>query len=299
MGRVWPLQMPPAPKAVLISLADQANDDGECWPAVGTIALRTCLHERTVRKCLVWLQDRGALRIRTMARQCGRTRVNVYIITPGGYSAPEQANAAPADERPDPAPAAAARLDQAPNSGPEPPATPWPTDTLSHGHPVPRPATPWPTATQTINEPIPIPPIPPEGASPGGEGGGARAAKRPGRPAQPPTELATWLRACAERGERPIPPDDPVYAYAEAVGLPDEFIALCWAEFKRKRLASRKRQRDWRGTFRNAVEGNWFRLWYADGLGRMVLTTQGVQARRLREAEQREPVLREAGREAA
>lgn len=62
MAACWPLQgMSPAQKAVLISLADQANDDGVCWPAVGTIAARTCLSERAVRDALAWLQAAGAV----------------------------------------------------------------------------------------------------------------------------------------------------------------------------------------------------------------------------------------------
>lgn len=60
MAACWPLQsMSPAQKAVLISLADQASDDGVCWPAVGTIAKRTCLSERAVQDALAWLQSVG------------------------------------------------------------------------------------------------------------------------------------------------------------------------------------------------------------------------------------------------
>lgn len=62
MAACWPLQgMSPSQKAVLISLADQANDDGVCWPAVGTIAARTCLSERAARDALAWLQSAGAV----------------------------------------------------------------------------------------------------------------------------------------------------------------------------------------------------------------------------------------------
>lgn len=62
MAACWPLQgMSPSQKAVLISLVDQANDDGVCWPAVGTIAARTCLSERAVRDALAWLQAAGAV----------------------------------------------------------------------------------------------------------------------------------------------------------------------------------------------------------------------------------------------
>lgn len=62
MAACWPLEgMSPAQKAVLISLADQASDDGVCWPGVGTIAKRTCLSERAVQGALAWLQTVGLI----------------------------------------------------------------------------------------------------------------------------------------------------------------------------------------------------------------------------------------------
>jgi hypothetical protein len=38
--------------SVLVALTDQANDDGICWPCVGSISRRTRLNERTVQKAL-------------------------------------------------------------------------------------------------------------------------------------------------------------------------------------------------------------------------------------------------------
>lgn len=38
MGLCWPLQMPPTAKGVLMSLADQSNDQGSCWPSLQWIA---------------------------------------------------------------------------------------------------------------------------------------------------------------------------------------------------------------------------------------------------------------------
>ena len=62
MSACWELQdMSPAQKAVLISLADQANDQGVCWPSVSTIERRTCLSERAVQDALRWLQATGAI----------------------------------------------------------------------------------------------------------------------------------------------------------------------------------------------------------------------------------------------
>lgn len=99
-------------------------------------------------------------------------------------------------------------------------------------------------------------------------------------PSRHGVEIGTWLAACKAEGVKPIPEADPVWAYAERTGIPEAFVALAWAEFKRRRLASGKRQRNWPQTFRNAVEGNWLRLWWTDG-ATYSLTTQGQQAQAL------------------
>lgn len=44
---------------VLLALADYANDDGECWPSVGSVAKKTCLTERGVRKIIGRLEEGG------------------------------------------------------------------------------------------------------------------------------------------------------------------------------------------------------------------------------------------------
>jgi hypothetical protein len=77
MAACWPLQMPPTPKSVLLSLADNANDHGECWPSIATIATRTCFSERAVQRAIAWLEAEGLL---SADRSNGRhTR---YTLTP-------------------------------------------------------------------------------------------------------------------------------------------------------------------------------------------------------------------------
>lgn len=113
------------------------------------------------------------------------------------------------------------------------------------------------------------PPIPPEGESPVGE-----------KPEKAIT-LKTYLENCGKCGKAPIPEDDAVWRHADATGLPDEFLHLAWAMFERRYLQNGKRQkgeRGWRQTFRNAVEGNWFKLWYLNGSG-WALTTAGQQTK--------------------
>lgn len=94
MSACWPLQgMSPAQKAVLISLADQANDDGYCWPSVGTIAKRTCLSERAVQGAIKWLHSAGLL---SSDERKGTS--SVYRITPAAYAPPQMLR--PADAAP-------------------------------------------------------------------------------------------------------------------------------------------------------------------------------------------------------
>lgn len=86
MSACWPLQgMTATQKAVLISLADNANDEGVCWPSVSNISLRTCLSERAVQGAIKWLQAAGAL---TTSDRTGRS--TVYTVTPGAYAPPQQ-----------------------------------------------------------------------------------------------------------------------------------------------------------------------------------------------------------------
>jgi len=85
MSACWPLQTKtPAQKAVLISLADNANDEGVCWPSVARIAERTCLSERAVQDAIKWLIKHGAI------AATGRTgRSTVYTVTPARYAPPQ------------------------------------------------------------------------------------------------------------------------------------------------------------------------------------------------------------------
>lgn len=97
--------------------------------------------------------------------------------------------------------------------------------------------------------------------------------------------LRAWLSQCEERGEKPIPADDPVFAYCDRVGIGRDILRLHWAEFKQRRGEARKRQADWRQTFRNSVRDNWFRLWFLPpgrpaeltSAGRQALAAQGVE----------------------
>ncbi len=109
MSQCWPLEgMSIAQKAVLISLADNANDQGVCWPSIATIAKRVCASERAVQNAIKWLEAAGALKT---TRPTGRS--TSYTITPAAYAPPHEmhpstactpeGNAPPQDVHPTPA----------------------------------------------------------------------------------------------------------------------------------------------------------------------------------------------------
>jgi hypothetical protein len=113
----------------------------------------------------------------------------------------------------------------------------------------------------------------------GGQVAGADALKA--KRGNPSVCLKTWLANIKEQGQKPVSESDPIFAWAERVGLPAEFLSLAWQEFKRKHASpdSKTRKSDWRRHFRNTVESNWLRLWYLDN-DTYTLTTVGKQAQR-------------------
>jgi hypothetical protein len=106
-------------------------------------------------------------------------------------------------------------------------------------------------------------------------------------------ELPTWLAGLAE-GEAAIPADDPVFTYADTVGIGHDLIALLWAEFKRRMAANHKRQRDWRRTFRNYAEANYWGLWSMRPGEPAVLTSRGEQVQRWVEAQRQQQQQQQA-----
>ncbi len=77
MTQVWDLELRHVEKLVLLSLADQANDTGLCWPSIATIAYRCGLSERGLRNVLDALAEAGQIR-----REQRAGRSTHYHVTP-------------------------------------------------------------------------------------------------------------------------------------------------------------------------------------------------------------------------
>lgn len=86
-----------------------------------------------------------------------------------------------------------------------------------------------------------------------------------------------------------MPAGDPIFGYADKVGLPLEFLHLAWREFVARYTADpikgekQKTYTDWRAVFRKAVREGWLKLWYLEGQ-QYLLTTAGQQAQRAHQA---------------
>lgn len=61
MNLAWQAGITSTQKLVLIALADWCNDAGICWPSISTLARKTSLSERGLRKVLRNLEEAGLL----------------------------------------------------------------------------------------------------------------------------------------------------------------------------------------------------------------------------------------------
>ncbi|HEJ7302286.1 helix-turn-helix domain-containing protein [Serratia marcescens] len=87
----------PLRKLVLLKLADNASDQGECWPSVPYIAEQCEISERSVQNHIQQLVKDGLVRIEKRLAENGLNRSNVYHITLSGSGAnPAPYGAAPA-----------------------------------------------------------------------------------------------------------------------------------------------------------------------------------------------------------
>jgi hypothetical protein len=77
MTLVWDMELPTTQKIVLLALADNANDEGICWPSITTLEKKTSLHRATVIRTISELEDRSHL---SRSSESGKT--NTYRLNP-------------------------------------------------------------------------------------------------------------------------------------------------------------------------------------------------------------------------
>jgi len=110
MTDVWRTKLPMTEKMVLLCLADYANDRGECWPAVETLAAKCSCSDRTIQKALKNLERWRFLQIERVTGRSNKFRVDPRSsFTPENPSPPKitakpPKNIHPTPENPSPKP---------------------------------------------------------------------------------------------------------------------------------------------------------------------------------------------------
>ena len=93
LNKAWELDILPGPKFVLVSLADQANDRGACWPSIPQIAIRCGMSERSVSRHLQSLESQNIIRREFVA---GRgTKIWLVFATKNDSSTPDKLSPPP------------------------------------------------------------------------------------------------------------------------------------------------------------------------------------------------------------
>lgn len=87
MGEAWRMAIPTTEKMVLLCLCDFANDRGECWPSVDTLAGKCSLSDRTVQKAIKQLREWGI--VRTVDAP---GRPHMFTVNPRSSFTPEAAS---------------------------------------------------------------------------------------------------------------------------------------------------------------------------------------------------------------
>lgn len=86
MGRLdflYRMDLPHRAVSVYIYLYDRANKNGECWPAIPTIAKELKLSQSTIRRALKDLRKAGLLETKQRYREKGGKSSLLYKIYGG------------------------------------------------------------------------------------------------------------------------------------------------------------------------------------------------------------------------
>ena len=67
-------------KQVLVYLHDRANQNGESWYAINTIAKELCLSRSSVKRAMSELIQRGKIKKRARFRENGGNTSNLYSL---------------------------------------------------------------------------------------------------------------------------------------------------------------------------------------------------------------------------
>lgn len=263
-------------KLVLLALCDSANDQGECYPAIHTLAEKCSLSERAAQGAISELERDGYLR-----RELRRGRATVYWMTPAA-GAP-RSSCTPAAAAPPQQMHPAANAPQGCTSCT--PADPAPPQILHpRGAPAaPAPADPAPrTITKPIEEPIPnTTPAAPTTSGPAYPGLQGHGAKDTPQGSSPPPRPDDWLTADALALDG-IDPELASSWLAHRRAKKAKLTALAWRGFKAE---ADKAGWDYAAAIVKAISRNWvgFEAAWVDGGSRQHGKHSGFDRKNYRE----------------
>jgi DNA-binding transcriptional ArsR family regulator len=81
MTAVWQICLPIPEKLLLLALADNANDEGSCYPSIANLARKCSMHRATVMRALVALEGQGHI---TRTRR--QLRSTIYRVCPSAQT---------------------------------------------------------------------------------------------------------------------------------------------------------------------------------------------------------------------
>lgn len=250
-------------KLCLLVLAEWADVDGtNCWPAMEKIADKASVNEKTVRRSMDELAPMGWF-VRSHRRTQKGWKQFEYTL-----------------RLPDAADTMSCRTDDAPDNMPaasgDAPDTVSAIDPASTGHSDHLHRTLTSDAPDTVSTDLALPSqdlSQKEIPSPGEKVTKARGKKQ---------TFQQFLDSFGEDDEKLDAAFDMSTRYAEKIGLPDDFDRLAWhvfcSRYKHDPSYKGKQYNEWPRVYRNAIEGNWLKLWWMDGEGRYQLTQAGKQA---------------------
>ena len=103
MTEAWKADMPSGRKFVLLSLCDNSNDQGECFPSISMISKRCSMSERAVQGHIRDLEKLGILNCIERAGRSNIYRINPRrFCTPADSAPPQILHPTPADSAPPP-----------------------------------------------------------------------------------------------------------------------------------------------------------------------------------------------------
>ena len=85
MNWAWEQKLPPSSKLILMAIADAADEDGDCWPKVKTIAKKCGVSDRTVQRVLKEFISDNLISVTPRFSQDRRQVSNNYRLNPQNH----------------------------------------------------------------------------------------------------------------------------------------------------------------------------------------------------------------------